>query len=197
VFSPLADNPFASRTPLAQGALPGVQREHVLALAGADAQKLALDRPLGGLFYSPMFDVFGVGLYQPGNDHGDGGLGNPWLYYDGQSAAPAGAELPGRGSAGDVFMQLQFPLHSGRIFGVPGRIAITLLGLVVSLLSVTGVVIWAKKRKVRVLADAKDTRSERAPRSEPASERMPARESATQNPSWAISAQSDRRERVS
>ncbi|HTV24951.1 MAG TPA: PepSY-associated TM helix domain-containing protein [Polyangiaceae bacterium] len=165
-FSPLADNPFASRTQLAELAVPAVSRAKVIELGAAEGLRLELERPIGGLFYSPEFDVFGVGFYAPGNDHGDGGLGNPWLYFDGQTGAAAGSELPGRGSAGDFFMQLQFPLHSGRILGVPGRVLITLLGLVVAMLSVTGVIIWAKKRRVRVLADAKEPRGERAPASE-------------------------------
>ncbi len=37
--------------------------------------------------------------------------------------------------------------HSGRILGLPGRILISLMGLVVAILSVTGVVIWARKRR--------------------------------------------------
>jgi uncharacterized iron-regulated membrane protein len=165
-FSPLSDNPFASRTPSPEHVLPALSRERALALGAAEANRLGLTPPLGGLFYAPDFGVYGVGFYAPGNDHGDGGLGNPWLYFDGQTGAPAGAEVPGRGSAGDVFMQLQFPLHSGRILGVPGRVLITALGLAVAMLSVTGVVIWAKKRRVRVLAEAKDPRAQRAPASE-------------------------------
>ena len=47
-------------------------------------------------------------------------------------------------------MWLQFPLHSGRILGLPRRILISLMGLVVAMLSVTGVVIWWKKRAARV-----------------------------------------------
>ena len=163
VFSPLADHPFASRTPLTEWRSPAVSRTEAIELGAAQGVRLGLERPLGGVFYAPDFDVYGVGFYTPGNDHGDGGLGNPWLYFDGQTGAPAGSELPGRGSAGDLFMQLQFPLHSGRILGVPGRLLITLLGLVVALLSVTGVVIWAKKRRVRVLAEAKAPGGERAP----------------------------------
>lgn len=165
-FSTLSDNPFASRTPLPEFAVPTLSREKAVQLGAAEGLRLGLERPLGGLFYSPHFDVFGIGFYAPGNDHGDGGLGNPWVYFDGQTGAPAGAELPGRGSAGDLFMQLQFPLHSGRILGVPGRVLITVLALMVAMLSVTGVVIWAKKRRVRVLADAKDPRAARAPASD-------------------------------
>lgn len=165
-FSPLADNPFASRTPRTEPMTPALSRERVVDQGAAEASRLGLEHGPGGVFYSPEFDVYGVGFYAPGNDHGDGGLGNPWLYFDGQTGAPAGAELPGRGSAGDLFMQLQFPLHSGRILGVPGRVLITALGLMMAMLSVTGVVIWAKKRRVRVLGDSKEPRAERAPASD-------------------------------
>ena len=90
-FSPLADSPFASRTAKPEGIPARVPRQQVIAQAVADADALGLERPLGGLFYSPMYGVYGVGFYEPGNDHGDGGLGNPWLYFDGQSGARAGA----------------------------------------------------------------------------------------------------------
>lgn len=60
-----------------------------------------------------------------------------------------GDEQPWAGTAADVFVQIQFPLHSGRILGLPGRILISIMGLVVALLSVTGVYIWLKKSKAR------------------------------------------------
>lgn len=164
-LSPLSDSPFASRTPRAEPTAPALSRARAVSLAAAEASRLGLAEPPGGVFYSPAFDVFGVGFYAPGNDHGDG-LGNPWLYFDGQTGAPAGAELPGRGSAGDRFMQLQFPLHSGRILGVTGRVLITALGLVIAMLSVTGVVIWAKKRRLRALGPSRAAPAERAPASE-------------------------------
>ncbi len=93
-----------------------------------------------------------MGFFEPGHDHGDGGLGNSWLYFDGQDGRFISALVPGTGSAGDIFMQAQFPLHSGRILGLPGRILVSLMGLAVAMLSVTGVVIWLKKRRSRVLA---------------------------------------------
>ena len=53
------------------------------------------------------------------------------------------------GAATDLFLQLQFPVHSGRIFGIPGRILISAMGLGVAMLSVTGVMIWLRKRRAR------------------------------------------------
>lgn len=44
------------------------------------------------------------------------------------------------------------PLHSGRILGLPGRILISVMGLVVAMLSVTGIAIWARKRRARLVA---------------------------------------------
>jgi uncharacterized iron-regulated membrane protein len=41
-------------------------------------------------------------------------------------------------------------VHSGRILGLPGRILISFMGLVVAMLSVTGVVIWWRKRAARL-----------------------------------------------
>ncbi|MGS0743339.1 PepSY domain-containing protein [Glaciimonas sp. GG7] len=54
------------------------------------------------------------------------------------------------GSAGDIFMQAQFPLHSGRILGLTGRILISVMGAVVALLSATGLLIWLRKRRARM-----------------------------------------------
>ncbi|WP_289302863.1 PepSY domain-containing protein, partial [Methylophaga sp. UBA3996] len=50
----------------------------------------------------------------------------------------------------DIFIQAQFPLHSGRILGLPGRIMVSIMGLMIAIFSVTGIIIWAKKRRARV-----------------------------------------------
>ena len=152
-ISPLSPSPFDTITPspLDKPLTPVISRQAVLELANSEARKRGWDAPAGAIFWSPQFGVYGVGFFEADNDHGDGGLGNPWLYFDGKSGAYAGAIVPGTGSAGDIFMQAQFPLHSGRILGLPGRILISLMGLVVAMLSITGIVIWARKRKSRLL----------------------------------------------
>lgn len=127
--------------------MPAVTREQVIANATEIAQQRGWSDPAGGVFYSVEFGIYGVGFFSADNDHGDGGLGNPWLYFDGQDGRYIGDSVPGTGSAGDIFLQAQFPLHSGRILGLPGRILISLMGLVVAILSVTGVVIWLRKRR--------------------------------------------------
>lgn len=155
LVSPLTPSPFASRTPvtLDKQIVPQIDRREAIAIAAAEAKRLGWQAPPGGLFHSAEFGVYGVGFYAPGEDHGDAGLGNPWIYVDSRSGELAGAHVPGTGSAGDIFLQAQFPLHSGRIIGLPGRILVSLLGLAVAGLSLTGLVIWAKKRRSRVLAE--------------------------------------------
>lgn len=151
VFSDLQETPFTARKPrpFDEPQEPLVSREQILATARSEATARGWTDPAGGVFFSSMFSVYGVGFYKPENDHGDGGLGNPWLYVDSQTGASAGNTIPGTGSAGDIFLQAQFPLHSGRILGLPGRILISVMGAVVAMLSVTGLVIWARKRRTR------------------------------------------------
>ncbi|MEC5160258.1 putative iron-regulated membrane protein [Janthinobacterium sp. CG_S6] len=129
-----------------------VSREQVMALARAEARRRGWTLPAGGVFYSSAFGLYGVGFFEAGNDHGDGGLGNNWLYFDGKDGSAAGASVPGTGSAGDIFLQAQFPLHSGRIIGMPGRIMISVMGALVAMLSVTGLLIWLRKRRARTVA---------------------------------------------
>lgn len=152
-FSATSPSPFAQRAGKHLAA-PVVPAPQALALAQERARALGIFRPAGALWFSPDFGVWGVGFFAPGNDHGDGGLGNPWIYLDARTGAPAGADIPGRGSAGDVFLQSMFPLHSGRMAGVPGRVLVSLLGLAVAGFSVTGVLVWARRHRARTLAGA-------------------------------------------
>jgi uncharacterized iron-regulated membrane protein len=150
-FSDLSPSPFASRTP-APAAQP-IEPRLSLRQAVTAAQRLARERGItalpGGAFVSTEFGIWGVGFYAPDNSHGDGGLGNPWIYVDSRTGEPAGADVPGTGSAGDIVMQSLFPLHSGRILGLPGRVLLSLMGALVAMLSATGVLIWVRKHRAR------------------------------------------------
>lgn len=151
-FSTLTPDPFSLRTPNPhdEPIEPVITRQEIIQLASAEAQKKNWIMPPGGMFYEPEYGIYGVTFHEPGHDHPHFGLGNPWLYFDGQDGSYLGDKIPGEGSAGDIFLQAQFPLHSGRILGLPGRILVSLLGLAVATLSVTGVIIWQRKRWARV-----------------------------------------------
>lgn len=127
-----------------------LSREQVLSIAVAEAQRRGLHQPPGGIFHFSPTGVYGVGFFMPGEEHGGPGLGIPWIYVDDHDGSLISVTEPGHGSAADIFMQLQFPLHSGRIIGLPGRILVSLLGICVAVVSVTGVLIWARKRRARL-----------------------------------------------
>lgn len=147
--SPLTPGQYEQRPRRKLPPPPALSREQIIALATADAQQRGWTLPLGAIHYSAPYDVYGVSFFEPGQDLGGAGLGNPWLYFDGKTGAAVSEKIPGAGSAGDVFMALQFPLHSGRIIGVAGRVLISLLGVAIALLSITGLVIWTRKRQAR------------------------------------------------
>ena len=155
-FSDLSPSPFASRRPAPpeQPIEPLVDAQRAIALARAEAQRRGIAAPAGGLFLSTEVGVWGVGFFEAAHEHGDGGLGNPWVYVDSRTGVSAGADVPGTGSAGDIFLQSMFPLHSGRIVGLPGRVLMSLMGVLVAMFSLTGVLIWARKRRARVRTTA-------------------------------------------
>lgn len=144
--------PFETRTPTAlhDPVEPGMEWPPLLRQAQEEADQRDWDEPVGDVFYSDNFAVFGVRFYYPGEDHDSGGMKVKSLYYDGNNGELIGDEVPWTGTAADVFNQLQFPLHSGRIAGLPGRIIISFMGIAVAMLSFTGIVIWWKKREARV-----------------------------------------------
>ena len=148
----LSPSPFSSRAIVAVDPQKGpkMTRSEILELAREEALRRGLTQPAGAIFYVAIFDVYAVGFFAPGNSHGDGGLGNPWLYFDAANGTALGGEIPGRGTGGDIFLQSMFPLHSGRIAGLPGRILVSFMGLAIATLCVTGIVIWARKRKARL-----------------------------------------------
>ncbi|NOT52971.1 MAG: PepSY domain-containing protein [Deltaproteobacteria bacterium] len=52
-----------------------------------------------------------------------------------------------RRTAGETFIAWQWPLHSGRAFGMPGRLVVFLIGLACPVLYITGFIRWRQKRR--------------------------------------------------
>lgn len=158
--SPLTPSPFDTREERAPENMlePGIPLATIVANAQLQARRRGWREAASGMFYNPLYGIYGVRF---GRDHAPG-LGNAWLYFDGQSAELLGEHLPGAGSAGDIFHQLQYPLHSGQILGLPGRVAICLTGLAVATLSITGVIIWCRKRRARAVRRVRHARPDAA-----------------------------------
>lgn len=149
LFSRLTPTPL-SGPPLERLRDRTLSYDTILDSALAEAKARGWEDQAGEIFYSPTFGIFGVSF---GDDEEP--LSEHWLYFSGDTGAFIGTAIPGAGTAGDLFMQLQFPIHSGRILGLPGRILICMTGLAVAMLSVTGVVVWWKKRAGRKSRAAK------------------------------------------
>lgn len=158
LVSQVTPGPFETRpmAPPNQPIEPKVGFDTALRNAVQEAHKQNWDRPAGGIFYARSLGFYSVAFFHPGADHGSGGMEIANMYFDGKDGHFLGDYLPWRGTAADIFVQLQFPLHSGRILGFTGRVLMSLMGLIVAMLSVTGIVIWARKRRARLHAAWRD-----------------------------------------
>lgn len=74
------------------------------------------------------------------------GFGDSSIFVSGTNGRILFVERAGGGKAGDVVADLMFPIHTGQVAGIAGRILICIAGIVVALLSITGITIWWKKR---------------------------------------------------
>jgi uncharacterized iron-regulated membrane protein len=73
--------------------------------------------------------------------------GNTRLFFDGNSGAFRGLFLPTGEAAGDTFTTWITSLHMAGLWGMPLKIIVCAMGLVTAMLSLTGVILWSRKRR--------------------------------------------------
>jgi uncharacterized iron-regulated membrane protein len=151
LVSDVTPSPFDLRTPTPpeQPIAARIDFADALARARREAAARRWPEPAGEIFYARNFGIYGVEFFHPEDEHGSGGVGPRMLFIDGADGSYLGDRQPWQGTVADLFVQAQFPLHSGRILGLPGRILVSLMGLVVAGLTATGVYIWWRKRDGR------------------------------------------------
>lgn len=151
MVSKVTPGPFETRpsTPFNQPIEPALTFQDIRDIAQERAQQEQWERPPAGIFYARNMGFYSVAFFHPGADHSSGGMEIANMYFDAQDGRYLGEYVPWKGTAADIFVQLQFPLHSGRILGLFGRILMSVMGLLVAALAITGVVIWARKRRAR------------------------------------------------
>ncbi len=152
-FTPTLDDLRAEK-PKDQSIMPKVSMAEIVLRAREEAARRQWLQPPGAVGYAQQIGAYSVQFFESGDEYGAAGVGPAELYFDGEDGRLLGDRIPWHGSAGDLFLQVQFPLHSGRIAGLAGRIVISFMGLAVAALSVTGVVIWLKKRRARRMSRA-------------------------------------------
>ena len=72
--------------------------------------------------------------------------GNTAILIDVHSGELKGWWLPTQGETGNTVSNWLGALHMGHVFGLPYRIFVCLTGLALVAISVTGVLIWSRKR---------------------------------------------------
>jgi uncharacterized iron-regulated membrane protein len=151
MMSDVTPTPIDQRTP--SGHDNPIEPNYGFTKAIALGQQAGIDKgwaqPVNSVWYAREFGIYRIEFFTPEEDHGAGGVGHKAVFLDAKTGEVLGDFMPWRGTAADLFVQAQFPMHSGRILGLPGRILISIMGVVVAILSMTGVIIWYKKYKAR------------------------------------------------
>lgn len=77
-------------------------------------------------------------------------FGQTWVFVDASTGQKAGYQLPTGAAVGDTFTVWLTSLHIARIGGLPYRVLVSFIGVLLVVVTVTGVLIWWRKRQSRV-----------------------------------------------
>jgi uncharacterized iron-regulated membrane protein len=80
------------------------------------------------------------------------------LAFDSDTGALRAIELPTGQNGANSFTNWIMALHMGMVFGLPYRIFVSCMGGFVTILSVTGIIIFMKKRSARLASSARSVR---------------------------------------
>jgi uncharacterized iron-regulated membrane protein len=142
----------------AVGPIPDRSDPMELEPAYANAQRLMkeqasqlgfeIERPLA--FY--LMREKGVFEYRvrSSRDIGDK-YGSTEIHFDSHSGALVSVSVPTGHRSGDTLTTWLVELHMANVFGLPYKLFVCSLGIIIAMLSITGVYIWWKKRRARVV----------------------------------------------
>lgn len=133
--------------------LVSIPKEGAHPIGAARAVALAAERYPEGRLSSIAMPEDAAGVYQVGRQ-GVLGLSRFWserfVTVDQYSGEILDVRAPDtRRSAGETFLDWQWPLHSGQAFGMPGRLLVFASGLACPVIYGTGWLMWWKKRRGR------------------------------------------------
>ncbi|MGC4062935.1 MAG: PepSY-associated TM helix domain-containing protein [Aquabacterium sp.] len=100
------------------------------------------------LMYNPEKGLYGYAVRSDRDVRSTGGSTVVW--FDGQTGRLVRSSLPTGQFSGNTIASWLGSLHTAIVGGLPYRIFITVLGLIIVTLSVTGVIIWWRKRRARI-----------------------------------------------
>ena len=105
-----------------------------------------------------LYREFGIYQYQVETDHEIDDRPRRYTtqgWFDADTGVLRLGLLPRGQYAGNTISNWLYALHMANVFGVPYRIFVCCVGLVVVMLSVTGVYLWAKKRRSKAIAHSR------------------------------------------
>lgn len=143
-------------SPATRGAAQAPQStpmDGVSPISPEQAVALAAARYPEGRLRSISMPEDATGVYQVGRE-GVPGLSRFWseriVSIDQYSGAIVDVRAPDtRRSAGETFLDWQWPLHSGQAFGLAGRLLVCASGLACPVIYGTGILMWWRKRRRR------------------------------------------------
>jgi uncharacterized iron-regulated membrane protein len=75
--------------------------------------------------------------------------GGTMIWFDANTGKRRAAYFPSGEASGDTISSWLFALHMAAVWGLPFKIFVSIMGIAVAVLSVTGVIIWRKKHLAR------------------------------------------------
>ncbi|MCX7092388.1 MAG: PepSY-associated TM helix domain-containing protein [Methylobacter sp.] len=152
IFSPVTEDASICRSTVPNGAKTPISLDEVKAISDA--------RFPDGEYRFIGFPKNEQGVYFVGKPEIDeinpkGSYRRLWI--DQYSGEILHARERGSRTAGDIFVQWLYPLHTGEAFGFIGQLIILFAGLMPLILYVTGVIRWLQKRKARKLKSVRQS----------------------------------------
>lgn len=147
MFSPLTPTIMEKPADPARGGAE-LSFDEAARVAVRSGKKILRDPVVAYISHASRVGAYGVAIAERASNPRNG-MGPSWLYIDDQTGLVRDRIVMGNGTAGDVFLQAQLPIHNGRVAGNAGRALMAAFGVTVAILSASGVYLWWRKRAAR------------------------------------------------
>lgn len=105
----------------------------------------------------PAQHVYRVAFKEDGLRERAGKLRYEQIFIDHRSGALRATSGYDSGTTGDRILVWQYPLHTGRILGLPGKLLVCAGGLITASIAATGLLIWRQRARARAVAAKRAT----------------------------------------
>ncbi|MBH1963381.1 MAG: PepSY domain-containing protein [Comamonadaceae bacterium] len=151
LFGPITPHPFTTipKAPVPLAKSPVLSPEQALKRARALLPDEARDYDNWYLGYDASRGLYRVAFKENGLREHVFRVRYEQIFVDVESGNLLSRFGYASGTASDRFLVWLYPVHSGKLLGVPGRLLISLSGIFVALICVTGVWRWVKRKSAK------------------------------------------------